>query len=153
MARTYRSSRSRRIANSLIKAALTAGLAPRSYVLVTTTGRRTGQARSTPVRPVTHREKRYLVAPYGAVPWVVNARADGTATLSRGRDRQHVGLVECGPDEAGPVLKEYIRLVPITRPYFDAEVDDPVDRFIAESEHHPVFRIVDAPRGQSTAGE
>lgn len=151
MARTYRSSISRRLGNAVITASLTAGIAPRTYVLLTTTGRRTGQPRSTPIRPLVHAEQRYLVSPYGAVPWVLNARAAGTAILSRGRDRQTVGLLECEPDESGPVLKEYVRLVPITRPYFDAEHDDPVERFIAEAERHPVFRTVDPPTGKKHA--
>jgi hypothetical protein len=35
--------------------------------------------------------------------------------------------------------------VPVTRPYFDARPDDPVERFAAEAAEHPVFRLNDEP--------
>jgi deazaflavin-dependent oxidoreductase (nitroreductase family) len=116
-------------------------LAPPHYVLLTVEGRRTGRRYSTPVRPVVYGGDRWLVAPYGDVGWVRNARAAGQVTLTRrGRD-EVVRVVECDGGESGPVLREYVRVVPATRPYFDAGPDDPAEVFAAEASHHPVFRV------------
>jgi deazaflavin-dependent oxidoreductase (nitroreductase family) len=62
-----------------------AGIGPAH--LLTTRGRKTGRARTTPVILVQQDKQRWLVAPYGAVSWVLNARAAGRVTLRRGRDR------------------------------------------------------------------
>ena len=63
-----------------------AGIGPAH--LLTARGRKTGRARTNPVILVKQGKQRWLVAPYGAVSWVLNARAAGQVTLRRGRDRQ-----------------------------------------------------------------
>lgn len=141
MARTYRTTIVRRLGNVAIKAALRAGLAPSRYVLLTVRGRRTGQPRSTPVLLLEWDGRRWLVAPYGEVDWVRNARAAGEVTLTRGRRSETHHITECDADESGPVLKAYVRAEPITRPYFDARHSDPPERFAAEADKHPVFRL------------
>jgi len=131
----------RRVGNAVIKRLIRAGLAPRSYVLLTVAGRKTGKPRSTPVRLLEYEGARWLVAPYGAVSWVRNARAAGEVVIRHGRTRDKVAVTEWDPRESGGVLKEYARREPITRPYFDAGVDDPADRFAEEAVRHPVFRL------------
>jgi hypothetical protein len=42
------------------------------------------------------------------------------------------------------VLKKYAERVPITRPYFEAEPEAPVEAFEAAPARHPVFRIGEA---------
>jgi hypothetical protein len=54
-------------------------------------------------------QQRWLVAPYGAVPWVLNARAAGQVRLRRGRDRHDYTLRQLPPAETGPILQRYIR--------------------------------------------
>ena len=75
-ARQYRPGRGRHVENTIMSALVRAGLVPRSYLL-TTQGRRTGKPRTNPVVPVEHDGRRWLVAPYGPVSWVHNARAAG----------------------------------------------------------------------------
>ena len=70
-----------------------------------------------------------------------NARAAGQVTLSRGRHTETVAIAELGPEEAAPVLKQYVTEVPITRPFFDAKPDSPLGAFVAEAHRHPVFSI------------
>lgn len=41
------------------------------------------------------------------------------------------------------MLREYARLVPVTRPYFTVGPQDPASRFAAEPTDHPVFRLLD----------
>jgi deazaflavin-dependent oxidoreductase (nitroreductase family) len=141
MATTYRLSGWRRLLNALVKTLLRMGLAPRHTYLLTVRGRRSGQPYSTPVTLVEEGPHRWLVAPYGAVSWVRNARAAGQVTLSRGRRSETVAIVELAPAAAAPVLKQYVTEVPITRPFFDARPDSPLEAFVAEAPRHPVFRI------------
>ena len=115
------------------------GLAPHVYVL-TVPGRRTGRPYSTPVRLIEN-GTRWLVAPYGEVGWVRNARAAGTVTLGRRGRSETVAIEEVGPEEAAPVLREYVRKVPVVRPYFEADRNAPVEAFVAEAARHPVFRL------------
>ncbi len=120
------------------------GVIPRAYVL-TTVGRRTGKERRNPVTVVELDGNRWLVAPYGVVPWVLNARASGEVRLTRRRTTTRFTVREVGPEEAGPVLKEYITVASVPRPYFVATVDDPADVFAREAERHPVFELVPVP--------
>jgi hypothetical protein len=85
--------------------------------------------------------RRWLVAPYGPVSWVHNARAAGRVTLSRRGRRVDCTVREVSPEEAGPVLKQYIQLARPTRPYFRAGPDAPVEEFVAEADQHPVFEL------------
>jgi hypothetical protein len=85
--------------------------------------------------------RRYLVAPYGPVSWVLNARAAGRVTLSRRGHRTEHTIREVHPDEAGPVLKQYAGIARPTRPYFRAAPDAPVAQFVAEADRHPVFEL------------
>jgi deazaflavin-dependent oxidoreductase (nitroreductase family) len=141
MAATYRLGGWRRLLNALVRTLLRGGLGPRHTYLLTVRGRRSGTPYSTPVMLVEDGANRWLVAPYGEVSWVRNARAAGQVTLSRGRRSETVAIVELGPAEAAPVLKQYVTAVPITRPFFDATPDSPLEAFVAEAHRHPVFRI------------
>lgn len=141
MAVSYRLGVWRRILNALVRTLLRAGLGPRPTYLLTVRGRRSGTRYSTPVTLVEAGTNRWLVAPYGEVSWVRNARAAGQVTLSRGRRSETVAIVELGPEEAAPVLKQYVTEIPITRPFFDATPDAPFEAFVAEAHRHPVFRI------------
>jgi deazaflavin-dependent oxidoreductase (nitroreductase family) len=142
MAARYRLSRWRWLLNQLVHALLVVGLGPRHTYLLTVPGRRSGRPYSTPVTLVEEAEQRWLVAPYGEVNWVRNARAAGRVMLSRGRHTENIAIVEVGSEEAAPVLKRYISEVPITRPYFGVRPDASLDAFRAEAPQHPVFRIV-----------
>ena len=141
MAATYRLSRWRRFLNALVRGLLRVGLGPRHTYLLTVRGRRSGIEYSTPVTLVGEEDKRWLVAPYGEVSWVHNARVAHHVTLSRGRHAETAAIVELGPEEAAPVLKQYVTEVPITRPFFDATPNSPLEAFVAEAHRHPVFRI------------
>jgi len=136
-----RPGRGRHVENAIMSALVRAGLVPRSYLL-TTRGRKTGRPRTNPVVPVELQGRLWLVAPYGPVSWVHNARAAGRVTLTRGRDTREYGIREVDPEEAGPVLKRYVRIATATRRYFLATKDSPVGDFVAEADRHPVFELV-----------
>lgn len=132
-----------RVINGCVKGLLRIGVAGRHTYLLGVRGRRSGRTYSTPVILVENGE-RWLVAPYGEVSWVRNARAAGQATLSRGRRREEVKLSEVGPQESAPVLRDYLRQAKTVRSSFDASPDSPLDAFAAEAGRHPVFRIESA---------
>jgi deazaflavin-dependent oxidoreductase (nitroreductase family) len=142
-ARQYRPGRSRHMENTIMTALARAGLVPRSCLL-TTRGRKTGRPRTNPVVPVEQGGRRWLVAPYGPVSWVHNARAAGRVTLTRRRDTRDYAIREVPPEEAGPVLKRYVGIAPATRRYFQATKDSPVEDFVTEAARHPVFELTPA---------
>ena len=129
----------RRVGNVITGLLARAGIGP--VYLLTTRGRKTGQLRTNPVVPVEHGGKRWLVAPYGAVSWVHNARASGRVSLRHGRKTRDYAIREVSPGEAGPVLKRYVAIAAISRPYFRAGKDSPVGDFVAEADRHPVFEL------------
>src|SRR5215467_8053243 len=131
-ARQYRPGRARHAENTIMSALTRAGLVPRSYLL-TTQGRKTGQPRTNPVVPVEHDGRRWLVAPYGPVSWVHNARATGRVSLTRRRETHDYTIREVPPGEAAPVLKRYVRIAPATRAYFQATKDSPLEDFLTEA--------------------
>jgi deazaflavin-dependent oxidoreductase (nitroreductase family) len=114
--------------------------APNSYVL-TVHGRKTGKAYTAPVLLVEDRGQRWLVSPYGEVSWVRNARAAGKVTLSRKGRSETLKIREASPQESAPILKQYITREGIVRPYFDVRPDSPLEAFVAEAPHHPVFQL------------
>ncbi|MEV0714415.1 nitroreductase family deazaflavin-dependent oxidoreductase [Asanoa sp. NPDC050611] len=138
--RRFRSTRTRRVGDAIISVFVRAGLMPGTYLL-TTTGRRTGRPLTHPATIIAEGGQRWLVAPYGPVSWVHNARAAGRVTLTRRSDRRDYAVREVSAEEAGPVLKRYVAVARPTRPYFAADKDDPVEAFTAEAADHPVFEL------------
>lgn len=132
--------RADRMGDAVFRFLARAGVGPAH--LLTTIGRKSGLPRSVPVVLVTEGGKRYLVAPYGPVPWVLNARAAGTVHLRRGRESGDFAIREVDAAQAGPVLKRYAGVASATRPYFKATKDSPVAEFIAEAGEHPVFEVI-----------
>lgn len=110
-------------------------------VILTTTGRRTGEDRDVPLRPVRHDGLTYLVAPYGEVSWVHNARAHPAATLRQGREVCRVVLREVDHPE---VVKRYYDREPIASRFMDVPGDGDVSDFASIPGRFPVFRVDEA---------
>ncbi len=139
----YRLTTLRRVGNLLITPLVRMGVAGKRTHILTMRGRRSGRRYSRPVQLVIDDRRRWLVAPYGEREWVKNARAAGEVELTRaGRTTRH-RIVEVGPEEAAPVLREYLRTTPIVKPYFDAARGAPLEEFAAEAKRRPVFGLVD----------
>jgi deazaflavin-dependent oxidoreductase (nitroreductase family) len=131
-----------RLENRILKLVLRTGLKLGTMYILSVKGRNTGALHSTPVVIVETNGERYLVAPYGPVNWVRNARAAGAVTLSRGRNSEALHIEELEPEESAPVLKQYVAIAPGPRWCFMAGPDSPVRDFVAEASQHPVFRLV-----------
>ena len=141
MARPFRYTLDRRIINQFIKWLLKLGLKPDSYFLLTVSGRKSGKPHTVPVVSIEDKAKRWLVAPYGVVDWVKNARATGGVTLTRGKHSQNFAFRELPSHEAAPILKIYIQQFPITEPYFDSRPNSSLIEFELDAQSRPVFEL------------
>jgi F420H(2)-dependent quinone reductase len=142
MAAAYRVWAIRRLLNWLVRGLLLLGLGPTRTYFHSVRGRKSGRVRRTPETLVEEGGGRWLVAPYGEVDWVRNARPSGVVTLSRGGRSETVRIVELGPKESAQVLRQYVTQVAITRPFFDVTPKLSLEAFEAEAPRHPVFRIL-----------
>jgi deazaflavin-dependent oxidoreductase (nitroreductase family) len=142
MARAFQYSIDRRITNRIIIWLLKFGIAPRIYFLLTVIGRITGNHHSVPVVLVAEGNQSWLVAPYGEVDWVKNARASGMVKLSRRKRSEDLTIGELPLEEAAPILKKYLEQNPLTKSYFDARVDSSLDEFVEEARSRPVFELI-----------
>jgi deazaflavin-dependent oxidoreductase (nitroreductase family) len=142
--RTFHRNLNRRLIDALAASGINRGIGPSQRYLLTVIGRKTHLARTTPVSVVIDGSDRYLVGPYGEVGWVHNAREAVDVTLTRGGKAETFSLAPVPAGEAGPILRRYLKLEPITRRYFNVSVDAPVEAFEAEAATHPVFRLTPA---------
>jgi deazaflavin-dependent oxidoreductase (nitroreductase family) len=142
VAKEFRFGFARKIGNALISPAAKLGVAGSKVYILTVPGRRSGILRSNPVQLVVDGNDRWLVAPYGIVDWVKNARAAGRVTLTRAGRSEEVSVSEVGAAEAGPILKRYVKQVGrVVYPYFDVGPDASTEEFAGEARRHPVFRV------------
>jgi deazaflavin-dependent oxidoreductase (nitroreductase family) len=143
MAATFRHTPIRRLGNLVVTPLARLGLAGKRMHILTTVGRKTGRRYSTPVQLVFHDGRRWLVAPYGERAWVKNARAAGAVELTRALRTERVTIDEVDAATAAPVLREYLRKTPVTKPFFDVRAGSSLEEFAAEAPRHPVFRLAD----------
>ena len=142
MAQQYQLGFVRRAVNLLVRGLLALRLPPPHTYLLAVPGRRTGVLRKTPVTLLENDRDRFLVAPYGQVNWVRNARAAGEVQLKRWGRWETVGISELAPQEAAPILKRYVTDVAIVRQFFDVTPESSLTDFEREAPRHPVFRIL-----------
>lgn len=142
MAKTYRLGMGTRSVNLVFRTMTRLGLGKGYRHVLTVRGRKTGEPYSIPVDVMRNGDQRWLVAAYGVTNWVHNARAAGEVQLARGRYRETFHVTELGPEDSVPVLRQYLREVPVTRAYFDVTLDSTDEQFAAETAHHPVFRLI-----------
>lgn len=132
----------RRVGNVLMSTVAKVGIGPGYLYILTTRGRKTGRPHSHPVQLVIEDEQKWLVAPYGPVDWVKNARAAGRVQLRRGRESREYTIEEAQSSDAGRVLKRYVKIALVVLPYMDAGLSSSEEDFAREAEDHPVFRLV-----------
>jgi deazaflavin-dependent oxidoreductase (nitroreductase family) len=142
VAKRYRLNFGARLVNAVFRLMTRLELGASYRHILTVPGRKTGRLYSTPVDVIEVGGYRWLVAGYGPVSWVRNARAAGEVTLSRGGNSARFRVEEATAPTAIPVLRAYIAQIKVTRPYFDADADSPDDAIAAELERHAVFRLM-----------
>ena len=142
MAKTYRRHLGTRLINWCFRTVTKLGLGASYRHILTVRGRKTGRLHSTPVDVIEVGGNRWLVAGYGPASWVLNTRAAGKVTLSRGGRSETYNVEEARPEEAIPVLRKYIAEIRVTRPYFDATPNSSDEEVAAERSRHAVFRLI-----------
>ncbi|MEZ0342819.1 nitroreductase family deazaflavin-dependent oxidoreductase [Mycobacterium sp. pV006] len=98
--------------NKTLMAGVRIGLIKDGPVVLTVTGRKSGRLRSTPITPFEVDGRRYVVGGFPGADWVRNAQAHPEATLTRGKVREPVRMVELPAEEARPLLRQFPTLVP-----------------------------------------
>ncbi|MBB2989518.1 deazaflavin-dependent oxidoreductase (nitroreductase family) [Mycolicibacterium iranicum] len=120
------------------------GLLKDGPVVLTVTGRKSGQPRSTPITPFEVDGARYVVGGLPGSDWVRNAQANPEAILVRGRTREPVRMVELPAEQARPLLRQFPVLVPTGVGFMKnaglVTGPDP-DQFEALAGRCPVFRF------------
>lgn len=94
--------------NSIVKRLARAGIPIGPNALLTVRGRKTGEARTTPVAVVAIGGRRWVQSPFGDVNWVRNLRAVGEGTLTRGKREEPIQAVELRGDEAERFYREIL---------------------------------------------
>jgi len=119
------------------------GLAPRRWVTLEVTGRRSGRLTRFPLGMADVSGHWYLVPMLGAdCNWVQNVRAAGGTAVVRRRRVISRQLIEVPIAERPPVIRRYLEKVPGGRPHI------PVGRHASSAElaaiapQYPVFRLV-----------
>ncbi len=137
-----------RLANTLIRAWLRLGLPLGPMILLTVTGRKSGEPRTTPVGLFEVDGRRYLLSTFGEVNWVRNLRAAGRARLTRGRTQEPVGAVELSPEAAAPIMQgafaPYLAsaaMRPMLRAWYGVTPRSSRRDLIDVARHHPVFEL------------
>ncbi len=141
MAKAYQINGMERAINAVFRLFTRLGLGAKYRHILTVPGRKSGKLFSTPVDVMESGGRRFLVAPYGVVNWVRNARAVGEVSLSRGGRTERVRVSELSSEASATVLRQYISEVRVTRPYFDVALDSTDQEFAAEAPRHPVFEV------------
>ena len=140
--RTYRPGFGPRFVNRYYRRLARRARGPETLHVLSVPGRASGRLRRVPLRVITYRGERYLVAIYGEHAWVRNVRANGLrARLERGGESRPVELTEVDAAEAARVIEQYANVIPHVRPYLDLPPTPEQADWIRLASTHPVFRI------------
>ncbi len=134
--------------NPLVRRLLRLGMPMGPNVLLTVRGRTSGAPRTFPVAILKAGGRDYVACPFGETNWVRNLRADGHATLRRGRREHPVTAVELPVDEAARVLSaafpRFLAL-PVAswmlRWLYKMPAHPTADDYRREAREHPMFEL------------
>lgn len=133
-----------RVFNPLVAWLVRRGASIAGAAILEVVGRRSGEARRTPVNPLPLAGERYLVAPRGETQWVRNIRVSGGGTLMRGRHREPITVAEVADADKLPIIRAYLKVwaweVGAFFEGLSAKSSDDEVRAVAAG--FPVFRIM-----------
>jgi deazaflavin-dependent oxidoreductase (nitroreductase family) len=118
--------------------------------LLTIRGRKTGRDRTIPIGVFDRDGRKYIVAAFGEVNWVLNLRAAGAATITQGKCTARYAAAQVQGEEAALVLRDCLaaylpsRLAgPMLRQRIAVNADASLDVLAAEARRTPVFRLAE----------
>jgi deazaflavin-dependent oxidoreductase (nitroreductase family) len=140
--------------NRIVMALLRRGFPIGPMHLLTVTGRKSGQPRTTPIATFDYEGGRYVMQAWPKAAWVANARAAGSGLFGRRRMRR-VALTEIPVEERRPMLRHVGRMAPkfLARTWVDNGLvasTDP-ESFAERASTIAVFRISDAAQDDRAA--
>ena len=141
MVKTYALDAAQKSANAVFTAMTRMGWGAGYRWMLSVPGRTTGVMRSTPVDVMDVDGHRWLVAPYGETNWVRNVRAHPRINLSRGSQSETLVAIPAVGDEVLPVVRQYVRSVPVTSAYWGVTAESSDAEIRADVVSHPVFRL------------
>ena len=130
--------------NKVMMAVQKLGIVAGPVRVLTVPGRKSGEPRSTPATPFTLHDGLDVVGGYPKADWVLNARAAGAGTVTRGRKAQRVLFVELDTEQARPVLRAFPEKVPTGVGFFKRSglvAQGTPDEFEALAGRCTVFRL------------
>lgn len=138
--KTYQRNAARRLIDTISGTVARLGMSSRLGV-IETTGRTSGQARSTPVDLIEAGGRLHVVGIYGARNWVLNLRAQPSCRV-RARDGESAyAATELSAAEGAPILRKYLEGSAFVRDYLDVGPDASPEAMEAAAADHPVFRL------------
>ena len=138
--KTYQRNTSRRLLDTLMGSVARLGLSSRTGVKVTT-GRTSGESRSTPVDLIRVDGRLYVVGIYGAKGWVLNLRATPECRIRSRAGESACTATELPAAEGAPVLRQYLVESSFVRHYQDVGPDDSDEAMLEAAGERPVFRL------------
>ena len=118
--------------------------------LLTIRGRKTGRDRTIPIGVFDRNGRKYIVAAFGEVNWVLNLRVAGAAVITQGARKATYLAEQVQGDEAALVLRECLAAYlpsplagPMLRQRIAVDADAPLDVLAVEAHRTPVFRLTD----------
>ena len=118
--------------------------------LLTIRGRKTGRDRTVPMGVFDRDGRKYIVAAFGEVNWVLNLRAAGAATITQGNHRATYAAEQVQGEEAALVLRDCLAAYlpsplagPMLRQRIAVTADAPLDALAVEARRTPVFRLTE----------
>jgi deazaflavin-dependent oxidoreductase (nitroreductase family) len=134
----------RRMFNPFLVGLMHLGISVWGSRILEVRGRKTGEARRTPVNLLEYEGRQYLVAPRGEAQWVRNVRADdGRLVLILGRGRDERTVQELSDAEKIPLLRAYLRRWKMeVGVFFDGVSADSNEEDVQRiAPNHPVFLL------------
>ena len=118
--------------------------------LMTIRGRKTGRDRTVPMGVFDRNGRKYIVAAFGEVNWVLNLSAAGAATITQGNHRATYAAEQVQGEEAALVLRDCLAAYlpsplagPMLRQRIAIDADAPLDVLAVEARRTPVFRLTE----------
>jgi deazaflavin-dependent oxidoreductase (nitroreductase family) len=118
--------------------------------LLTIRGRKTGRDRTVPMGVFDRDGRKYIVAAFGEVNWVLNLRAAGAATITQGKRKARYAAEQVLGEEAALVLRDCLAAYlpsplagPMLRQRIAVTADAPLDVLAVEARRTPVFRLTE----------
>lgn len=134
--------------NAIVIALQKIGIVFGPLQILTVTGRKSGEPRTTPIAVQQIDGSKYVWQAYPRAAWVANVRAADTVTLTRGRHSRAAKFIEIPLSERGPILLKLAQQMAKTHRnrlvVTGLAPDNSPEAIAAAAEHIAVFRIDDA---------